>query len=94
MPMTDPPKSGNSTEELARKIDSFLHHNRSALSAEAVHLLEEARDELKRAHSDSLTGEETAGAEDRAFRLLFRLFAKPEVMDRFGEWMDRMLDAL
>jgi hypothetical protein len=33
-------------------------------------------------------------AEDRAFGLLLRLFAKPKVMEQFEEWMDRMLDAL
>lgn len=86
--------SGQSTEGLIEKIESLLHNDRSALSAEAAHLLEEARDELKRAHSASSTEKESAEAEDRAFGLLLRLFAKPKVMDQFEEWMDRMLDAL
>lgn len=84
--------SGQSTGELIEKIDSLLHNNRSALSAEAVHLLEEARDELKRDHSGSPTGEESSLSRSRALDLLFRFFAKPETLDRFEEWIDRISD--
>jgi hypothetical protein len=88
-----PDRSDPPTRELVEKINSLLHDKRSALSAEAAHLPEEARDELKRAHSTPRSERESARAENRAFGLLLRRFAKPEVIDRFGEWAERLFDA-
>lgn len=86
---SDPP-----TGELIDKINFLLQDKRSTLPAEEVRLLEEARDELKRARSDPPGERNSSEAVDGAMNCLLRFFAKPEVLELIGEYVDQVVESL
>lgn len=82
--------STENTRELIIEISSYLRKNRDSLPDEAVHLLEEARDELQRIRSDPPDDEELTARLSKVALQLLRVFAKPKVLDKIERITDEL----
>ena len=84
-------------EELVAEINSLLNQQRSTLPADAERLLEEVRDEMKKARSDSPTGDELPDTNQIVWWYLLGRLLKKEVAERIDgleEHLDELVEQL